>query len=77
MAFYRLPELFQANDIAVERVGRLIAHVTQKFLLEGEGLPATVKQGHTVARNVNPTTGRDVAPAIRARRGLHAHRSAY
>lgn len=36
------------------------------MLLEQEGQPATVEQGHAAVRYVNPTTGGDVMPAIRA-----------
>jgi gentisate 1,2-dioxygenase len=36
------------------------------LLLEDEGQPATVEQGHAAVRYVNPTTGGDVMPTIRA-----------
>ncbi|WP_276152783.1 cupin domain-containing protein [Sulfitobacter sp. KE42] len=39
--------------------------LTQQLLLEDEGNPATVEQGHAAIRYVNPTTGRDVMPTIR------------
>jgi len=39
--------------------------LTQQFLLEDEGSPATVEQGHAAIRYVNPTTGGDVMPTIR------------
>lgn len=40
--------------------------LTQQLLLEEEGQPATVEQGHAAVRFVNPTTGGDVMPTIRA-----------
>ncbi|MFP5345684.1 MAG: cupin domain-containing protein, partial [Actinomycetes bacterium] len=40
--------------------------LTQQLLLESEGQPATVEQGHAAVRYVNPTTGGDVMPTIRA-----------
>lgn len=40
--------------------------LTQQLLLEEEGYPATVEQGHAAVRYVNPTTGGDVMPTIRA-----------
>jgi gentisate 1,2-dioxygenase len=40
--------------------------LTEQLLLEEEGMPATVEQGHAAVRYVNPTTGGDVMPTIRA-----------
>ncbi|AOD24874.1 cupin (plasmid) [Rhodococcus sp. p52] len=40
--------------------------LTEQLLLEEEGQPATVEQGHAAVRYVNPTTGGDVMPTIRA-----------
>ncbi|MGC5615508.1 cupin domain-containing protein [Georgenia sp. Z1491] len=40
--------------------------LTEQLLLESEGQPATVEQGHAAIRYVNPTTGGDVMPTIRA-----------
>lgn len=40
--------------------------LNQQLLLEEEGHPATVAQGHAAIRYVNPTTGGDVMPTIRA-----------
>lgn len=40
--------------------------LTEQILLEDEGQPATVEQGHAAVRYVNPTTGGDVMPTIRA-----------
>ncbi|MBN9889553.1 cupin domain-containing protein [Salipiger abyssi] len=42
------------------------AALTQQLLLEEEGHPATIEQGHAAIRYVNPTTGGDVMPTIRA-----------
>lgn len=39
--------------------------LTEQLLLEDEGVPATVEQGHAAIRYVNPTTGGDVMPTIR------------
>jgi gentisate 1,2-dioxygenase len=48
----------------------------EQLLLEEEGQPATVEQGHAAVRFVNPTTGGDIMPTIRAefhrlREGCH------
>jgi gentisate 1,2-dioxygenase len=40
--------------------------LTEQLLLEEEGEPATVEPGHAAVRYVNPTTGGDVMPTIRA-----------
>jgi len=40
--------------------------LTEQLLLEDEGQPATVAQGHAAIRYINPTTGGDVMPTIRA-----------
>lgn len=40
--------------------------LTEQLLLEEEGKPATVEPGHAAVRFVNPTTGGDVMPTIRA-----------
>ena len=40
--------------------------LTEQLLLEEEGQPATVGQGHAAVRYVNPTTGGDVMSTIRA-----------
>jgi gentisate 1,2-dioxygenase len=40
--------------------------LTEQLLLEDEGHPATVEQGHAAVRYVNPTTGGDILPTIRA-----------
>ncbi len=38
--------------------------LTEQLLLEEEGQPATVEQGHAAVRYVNPTTGGDVMPYL-------------
>lgn len=40
--------------------------LTEQLLLEDDGQPATVGPGHAAVRYVNPTTGGDVMPTIRA-----------
>lgn len=40
--------------------------LAEQLLLEDEGQPATVAQGHAAVRYINPTTGGDVMPTIRA-----------
>lgn len=40
--------------------------LTEQLRLEDEGMPATVEPGHAAVRYVNPTTGGDVMPTIRA-----------
>lgn len=40
--------------------------LTEQLLIEDEGYPATVEQGHAAVRYINPTTGGDVMPTIRA-----------
>lgn len=40
--------------------------LTEQLLLEEEGQPATVEQGHAAVRYVNPTNGGDVLPTMRA-----------
>jgi gentisate 1,2-dioxygenase len=39
--------------------------LTEQLLLEEEGQPATVEQGHAAIRYINPTNGGDVMPTIR------------
>ncbi|MCJ1675476.1 cupin domain-containing protein [Rathayibacter sp. VKM Ac-2929] len=39
--------------------------LTEQLLLEDEGYPATVEQGHAAIRFMNPTTGGDVMSTIR------------
>jgi len=40
--------------------------LTEQLLLEDDGQPATIAPGHAAVRYVNPTTGGDVMPTIRA-----------
>lgn len=40
--------------------------LTEQLKLEDEGYPATVEAGHAAVRYVNPTTGGDIMPTIRA-----------
>lgn len=40
--------------------------LTEQLLLEDEGYAGTVEKGHAAIRYVNPTTGGDVMPTIRA-----------
>ena len=42
------------------------AALNDQLLLEDEGQPATLEQGHAAVRYVNPTTGGDVMTTIRA-----------
>lgn len=42
------------------------AAVAEQLNLEDEGHPATFEQGHAAIRYVNPTTGGDVMPTLRA-----------
>ena len=40
--------------------------LSEQLAIEDEGYPATVEPGHAAVRYVNPTTGGDVMPTIRA-----------
>jgi gentisate 1,2-dioxygenase len=40
--------------------------LTQQLLLEDEGYPGVLEKGHAAVRFVNPTTGGDIMPTIRA-----------
>lgn len=55
-----------ASPIGAYRWEFTDAALTQQLLLEQEGVPATVEQGHAAVRFVNPTTGGDVMSTIRA-----------
>jgi gentisate 1,2-dioxygenase len=55
-----------ASPIGAYRWEHTDAALTQQLLLEEEGHPATVEQGHAAVRYTNPTTGGDVMPTIRA-----------
>lgn len=55
-----------SSPIGAYRWEHTDAALTQQLLLEEEGQPATVEQGHAAVRFTNPTTGGDVMPTIRA-----------
>lgn len=54
------------SPIAAYRWEHTDRALTEQLLLEAEGKPATVEQGHAGVRFVNPTTGGDVMPTLRA-----------
>ncbi|ASP21080.1 gentisate 1,2-dioxygenase [Antarctobacter heliothermus] len=54
-----------ASPIGAYRWEHTDRALTEQLLLEDEGQPATVEQGHAAIRYVNPTTGGDVMPTIR------------
>ena len=54
------------SPIAAYRWEHTDAALREQLLLEDEGHPATVSQGHAAVRYTNPTTGGDVMPTIRA-----------
>jgi len=54
------------SPIAAYRWEHTDAALREQLLLEDEGQPATVEQGHAAVRYTNPTTGGDVLPTIRA-----------
>lgn len=55
-----------ASPIAAYRWEHTDRALREQLLLEDEGHPATVEQGHAAIRYVNPTNGGDVLPTIRA-----------
>ncbi|GAA3855015.1 cupin domain-containing protein [Streptomyces sedi] len=55
-----------SSPIAAYRWEHTDRALTEQLLLEEEGQPATVEQGHAAVRYVNPTTGGDVMPTLRA-----------
>ena len=55
-----------SSPIGAYRWEHTDAALTQQLELEAAGFPATVEQGHAAVRYVNPTTGGDVMPTIRA-----------
>jgi gentisate 1,2-dioxygenase len=55
-----------ASPIGAYRWEHTDRALTEQLLLEEEGHPATVEQGHAAIRYINPTTGGDVMPTIRA-----------
>jgi gentisate 1,2-dioxygenase len=65
-----LRPLSQLQDTAASPIGAYRWEftdraLTEQLLLEDEGQPATVAQGHAAIRYVNPTTGGDVMPTMR------------
>ena len=54
-----------ASPLAAFRWEHTDRALSEQLLLEDEGQPATVAQGHAAIRFVNPTTGGDVMPTIR------------
>jgi gentisate 1,2-dioxygenase len=54
-----------ASPIGAYRWEHTDRALTEQLLLEEEGQPATVEQGHAAIRYVNPTTGGDVMSTIR------------
>ena len=55
-----------SSPIAAYRWEHTDRALSEQLLLEDEGHPATVSQGHAAVRYTNPTTGGDVMPTIRA-----------
>jgi len=55
-----------ASPIGAYRWEHTDAALADQLELEAAGFPATVEQGHAAVRYVNPTTGGDVMPTIRA-----------
>ncbi|MEW4401742.1 cupin domain-containing protein [Agrobacterium tumefaciens] len=55
-----------SSPIAAYRWEHTDRALTEQLLLEEEGQPATVEQGHAAIRYINPTNGGDVMPTIRA-----------
>jgi gentisate 1,2-dioxygenase len=55
-----------SSPIGAYRWEHTDAALTQQLELEAAGFPATVEQGHAAVRYINPTTGGDVMPTIRA-----------
>lgn len=55
-----------SSPIGAYRWEHTDAALSQQLELEAAGFPATVEQGHAAVRYVNPTTGGDVMPTMRA-----------
>jgi gentisate 1,2-dioxygenase len=55
-----------SSPIGAYRWEHTDAALAQQLELEAAGFPATVEQGHAAVRYVNPTTGGDVMPTMRA-----------
>lgn len=54
------------SPIAAYRWEHTDRALAEQLLLEDEGQPATMEQGHAAVRYANPTTGGDIMPTIRA-----------
>jgi gentisate 1,2-dioxygenase len=61
-----VPGVQVSSPIAAYRWVHTDAALREQLLLEDEGQPATVEQGHAAVRYTNPTNGGDVLPTIRA-----------
>ncbi|MEO6505934.1 MAG: cupin domain-containing protein [Terrimesophilobacter sp.] len=55
-----------SSPLAAYRWTYTDAALRAQLALEDDGYPATVEQGHAAIRYVNPTTGGDVMPTLRA-----------
>lgn len=55
-----------SSPLAAYRWTYTDAALREQLALEDDGHPATVEQGHAAIRYVNPTTGGDVMPTLRA-----------
>jgi gentisate 1,2-dioxygenase len=55
-----------SSPIGAYRWEHTDAALAQQLELEAAGFPATVEQGHAAVRYINPTTGGDVMPTMRA-----------
>ena len=55
-----------SSPIAAYRWEHTDRALTDQLALEAEGYPATVEPGHAAVRYINPATGEDVLPTIRA-----------
>ncbi len=55
-----------SSPIGAYRWRHTDAALNDQLLLEEEGFPATVENGHAAVRYSNPSTGADVMPSIRA-----------
>ncbi len=68
-----------SSPIAAYRWQHTDGALREQLALEDEGYPATIEPGHAAVRYINPTTGGDVLPTIRAefhrlRQGTHTAR---
>jgi gentisate 1,2-dioxygenase len=60
-----VPGVTVSSPLSAYRWEHTDAALREQLLLEDEGFPATVEQGHAAVRYTNPTTGGDVMPTIR------------